>query len=65
LAVEIEGGAWVGGRHTRAKGFLADIQKYNTATLMGWRIIRVTPQMVEKGEVVTLVLQAMGMEVVT
>lgn len=43
IAVEVEGGVWTGGRHTRPQGFLGDIEKYNTATLMGWRVFRTTP----------------------
>lgn len=44
IAVEIEGGAWINGRHNRAKGFIADMEKYNTAAAMGWRLLRATPQ---------------------
>lgn len=62
VAVEIEGGAWIGGRHTRASGFIADIAKYNAMTIAGARLIRVTPAMVASGEVVSLVLRAMGVE---
>lgn len=43
IALEVEGGVWTGGRHTSPKGFLNDIEKYNTATLMGWRVFRTTP----------------------
>lgn len=43
IAVEVEGGVWTNGRHTRPQGFLGDIEKYNTATLMGWRVFRTTP----------------------
>lgn len=43
LALEVEGGVWTRGRHTRPQGFLNDIEKYNTATLLGWRILRTTP----------------------
>lgn len=35
IAIEVEGGVWTGGRHTSPKGFLGDIEKYNTATHMG------------------------------
>lgn len=43
IALEVEGGVWTGGRHTSSVGFLKDIEKYNTATLMGWRVLRTTP----------------------
>lgn len=43
IAVEVEGGVWTGGRHTSPKGFLGDIEKYNTATVMGWRVLRTIP----------------------
>jgi len=31
VAVEIEGGVWSRGRHTRGSGFIGDCEKYNTA----------------------------------
>ena len=40
VAVEIEGGAFSGGRHTRGAGFVADCEKYNQATVLGWRVLR-------------------------
>ena len=43
IALEVEGGVWTQGRHTRPQGFLGDIEKYNAATLMGWRVFRTTP----------------------
>lgn len=43
IALEVEGGVWTGGRHTSSVGFLGDMEKYNTATLMGWRVFRTTP----------------------
>ena len=48
VAVEIEGGVWTKGRHTRGKGYTNDIKKYNEATVLGWRIIRMTPGMWEE-----------------
>lgn len=52
LAVEIEGGTWTQGRHSRPKGFADDCQKYNHAALLGWRVLRYTGDMVRKGEAV-------------
>ena len=48
LAVEIEGGAYTGGRHARGGGFERDAEKYNAATLAGWRVLRFTPQMLKR-----------------
>lgn len=47
LAVEVEGGVWSGGRHTRPAGFEADVEKYNTATVEGWRVLRCTAKMLD------------------
>lgn len=44
IAIEVEGGAFTQGRHTRGAGFIADMEKYNELTRAGWRLIRVTPQ---------------------
>jgi len=44
IAIEVEGGAWTNGRHTRGAGFIKDIEKYNAATRQGWRIFRYTPE---------------------
>ncbi len=43
IAIEVEGGVWTGGRHVSPKGFLNDMEKYNTATIMGWRVLRTIP----------------------
>lgn len=40
LAVEIEGAIWTGGRHTRGGGARNDMEKYNTAVLDGWAVLR-------------------------
>jgi very-short-patch-repair endonuclease len=46
LAVELEGGSWVRGRHNRPQGFENDCEKYNAAALLGWRVLRFTTGMV-------------------
>lgn len=40
VAVEIEGGIWVGGAHNRPKHFISDCEKYNNAVILGWRLLR-------------------------
>lgn len=42
IAVEIEGGVFTQGRHTRGKGFTEDLLKYNEAVMLGWRVLRYT-----------------------
>lgn len=46
IAVELEGGIWTGGRHTRGKGFQDDCVKYYSAGMSGWIIFRLTGAMV-------------------
>lgn len=46
IAVEVEGGAWTGGRHTSGAGFIGDMEKYNTAASMGITVIRFTPSQI-------------------
>lgn len=43
VAVEIDGGVWSGGRHTRGEGFIRDQQKTNLAAKLGWYVLRYTP----------------------
>ena len=47
VAVEMEGGVWSRGRHVRGRGFIKDCEKYNLATLLGWRILRFTGDMLK------------------
>jgi very-short-patch-repair endonuclease len=55
VAVEVEGGYAVQGRHTSVKGFLNDQEKYNALALLGWRLLRVTPRDIKSGAALTLV----------
>lgn len=62
LALEIEGGLYTKGRHVRIKGFKDDLEKYNTAAVLGWRIIRCLPQQMASGEVLRWVERALRQE---
>lgn len=58
VAVEIEGGTWTAGAHTRGKHFESDCEKYNEAVIHGWQVLRVTTDMIEDGRAVTFVERA-------
>ncbi len=49
LAVEIEGGVWIQGRHNRGQGFLDDASKYNFAAMAGWVVLRFSSEQAENG----------------
>lgn len=44
VALEVEGGLFIGGRHNRPIGMQADFEKYNRAACMGWRVLKCTPR---------------------
>jgi very-short-patch-repair endonuclease len=44
VALEVEGGVWIAGRHTRGSGYIGDMEKYSEAAALGWRILRVQPK---------------------
>lgn len=64
VAVEVEGGAWSRGRHTRGGGFIGDMDKYNRAAALGWRIIRCTPEQMASGVILHDLAEAMTRMVV-
>jgi len=50
LAFEVEGGIWRrgGGAHSSGLAILRDIEKYNEAGLLGWRVFRIHTEMIIK-----------------
>lgn len=52
IGVEIHGGVFRLGRHTRGTGFTADREKMNAATEAGWQIYEYTTTQVESGEAI-------------
>ena len=59
LAIEVDGGTWTGGRHSRGTGYEADCEKLNAAVLTGWRVLRFTGDMVRDGRAVDVIRQAL------
>jgi very-short-patch-repair endonuclease len=59
VALEVEGGTFSGGRHTRGPAFERDCEKYNTALVQGWRVLRVTPHQITSGQAIAWLEQAL------
>jgi len=49
FAVEVEGGAWVGGGHNTGKGFTQDLKKYHQASRLGWFLYRCDKDLIDSG----------------
>lgn len=49
LAAEVNGGVFVGGRHSRGAGQMKDYEKLNAAALAGWTVLQVVPKQITDG----------------
>jgi len=50
LLIEIQGGTWNGGRHVTGVGFRKDCEKFNLATILGFRILKADNTQTKSGE---------------
>lgn len=50
IAIEAEGGTWMGkkGGHTSGVGYAANCEKYNEALKLGWHVLRYTTDMIRR-----------------
>lgn len=60
IALEVEGGVFTQGRHTRSTGFLGDMEKYNEAARLGWRVVRTVPSELYTRKTVSLLRSLMN-----
>ena len=62
VAVEINGGERINGRHNRPEGQDTDNEKLNIATIKGWRVLRFTGSLLDRDpiSVVNLVAEALA-----
>lgn len=49
LAIEVDGGLYSNGRHSRGAGRERDLEKLNEALLLGWRVLVVSTGQVNSG----------------
>lgn len=62
VALEIDGGLFVGGRHTRGQYIVRTHEKENTAALLGWVVLKCQPVDVESLRALNLVRAALDDE---
>lgn len=60
ILVEVEGAIWSGGRHTRGKGYIGDMEKYNAATMMGFQVLRFSTEQVKSGLAIQQIEKMVG-----
>ena len=60
LLIEVEGGAWINGRHSRGSGMEADCEKSALAAARGYRLLRVTPAQVDDGRALQWIQDAIA-----
>lgn len=60
VACEVQGGVWANGAHSRGSGVQRDCVKLSMAAAVGWRVLPVTREMIESGEAVHLIAQALS-----
>jgi hypothetical protein len=60
VGLEVEGGVYTAGRHTRGSGFVKDMEKYNRAATLGWRLLRCMPTTLCTPETVESIAAALG-----
>lgn len=60
IAIEIDGGVWLYGRHNRPEGYINDMEKLNTAASMGWLVLRFTTANRLNNNTITLIRDAVN-----
>lgn len=63
IAIEIDGGIWINGRHNRASGYLGDMEKFNAAATLGWVVLKFTPQEQYSQKTLELITQTIANKV--
>lgn len=59
VAMEVQGGLFVQGRHSRGAALLKEHEKLNAAAVAGWRVLFVTPKQIASGEALDVANQAL------
>lgn len=55
IAVEVNGGVWTQGRHSRGTGQISDMDKLNQAQLLGWKVLQFAESHIKSGDAIDLI----------
>jgi very-short-patch-repair endonuclease len=59
LGLEVDGAIFSHGRHSRGSGIIGDMEKFNAAAVMGWRVIKFTPQQIMTSATILTIRQCL------
>jgi len=62
VALEVQGGVWTGGRHSRGAAMLKEWEKLNTAAGLGWRMLYCQPADLLKTETIEALAVAVAID---
>ena len=62
ILVEIDGGGYIGGRHSTGRGIELDCEKTSAAAIAHYRVIRATPSQVNEGIALSWIRAALGLQ---
>ena len=59
LIVEVQGGIWMQGRHSRGGGYIKDCEKMNEAVLLGYKYLKVCKEHIDSGQAIDWIRKAL------
>jgi very-short-patch-repair endonuclease len=62
IGIEVQGGIYVRGAHSRGTGLERDYEKYNQAQVLGWDVYQFSRKMIESGEAIETIKRVLESE---
>lgn len=60
VGLEVQGGLYIRGKHSRPTGQRKDAEKQSHAAILGWRVLVVTDRQITSGEALTWIERALA-----